>query len=152
MRRFAFRVLAIGLGFAVTPVLAASGPGPGLYETRTKMTAFSAKGFTPAQVQQILAGKPEVDRQCITAEDLAKDNWLGNQSDPSCSYTKAPFVGGRINASAVCSKDKRSTKINGTYTATSFNMTLTSTSPTGSATMTMTGRRIGNCTGNEDEE
>ena len=147
-RRVTFAA-ALAAGIIAAPAAGKISVQPGLYETASKFTAFSAKGMTAAQIQKILAAKPQLQRQCISAADLARSDWYVNEREPGCTYRDVSPPG-RIVASAQCSSG-RTQKISGSYTPTSFTVTAAGSSPAGAATLTFSGKRVGACAADDEE-
>lgn len=138
-------------GLVGAPAAAAINIQPGLYEVRAKMTALTAPGLPPAQVKAILASPPETHRYCVTPQAIANGSWYqSGESSDGCARKDASG-GGRINVSAQCG-GQGSVQLTGTSSPTSFTATLASTNKSGKMTTLLSGRRIGACTADEDEE
>lgn len=123
---------------------------PGYYELTSRTTAISGMGFTPDQIKKIISAKPEVNRECITAADMAKTNWYVNNREPGCTY-KDTSAAGRINATSQCANG-RTQKISGNYTPTSFTVIAAGGNSKGSMTISMASKRIGACPASSSDD
>ncbi len=79
-----------------------------------------------------------------------QERWYVNDREPGCTYKDAS-TRGRISATAQCPAG-RTQKIAGGYTPTSFTVIVAGSSPAGSASLTMSGKRLGACPAGEDDE
>lgn len=152
--------------FAPTVALAAACSGsavslqPGQWEHTMQFTSIEAPGAPEAQMAAMrqAMGQPHTESSCVTPEQAARPT--GNMLNPggqNCQFTENTFAGGAIRVHGTCQQPgggSAQMNMDGTYTATTMNVTLSSemTMPPGmpgprSIRMsgTMTGRRTGDC-------
>jgi hypothetical protein len=154
--------------FAPAIVLAAACSGgsaslqPGQWEHSMQFTSIEAPGVPEAQLAQMrqMMGRPQTMSSCMTPQQAA--NPTGNMLNPqgggqNCTFSENVFTGGAIRVHGTCQQPgggSAQMNMDGTYTATTMNVTLSSevTMPPGMPgprtvrmSGTMTGRRTGDC-------
>jgi hypothetical protein len=147
---------------AASPSAPAGGGGggqlrPGLYETAVEL---SVTGLPPAMAKAMGATK-KTGRTCITPQEAARPNGdlFSGEKHKGCTYADNVFAGGQIRGSISCTGEKGQGKMTmtmaGTYSSESFDVRTQMAVAGGGATMNMAGhsvgRRIGDCSGDEDE-
>ncbi|MES2497001.1 MAG: DUF3617 domain-containing protein [Pseudomonadota bacterium] len=124
---------------------------PGQWEASVTVRSIDMPG-APPQVVAMMKGKTTRQTYCLTAEQAAKGPQEMLKQNPSCRFTKYSMAGGAISTSMICSQNgaTMNAQANGSYTATSFNVTSTAVM-SGQMSMKMTstssGRRLGPCSG-----
>ncbi len=122
----------------------------------TKLSA-ERKAMTGAIVKQMI-GQVQTTKNCLTEEQAKKPgaDFLAGATNDECTYKKFDLSGGAINADITCKGQqpgqKGDIKLNGTYTATSYDMQMDMAMSSGEmGTMTMkaknSAKRIGECKG-----
>lgn len=136
---------------------------PGLWESRVTIQEMNIPGM-PAQYadrmkQQMAAHQQQTSRHCITPEQAKKpkaDFFAGNNS---CKYDHFAMGGGKIDMQMVCKEEGSTQTMNatGAYTPTTYSMDMSSSGSGGdsaermSMKMHVDSRRVGECTGKDDE-
>jgi hypothetical protein len=150
-------------------VAAATGNGemvqPGRWEGTT-VIADMKMPLLPADQQASLAGKmgkPDKLVSCVTPEEAkANKAFFTGSDDKSCKYDHFTMSGGKLDAAMSCAQadGKMSATLTGTYSATSYHMTMASSTegrkdnPYGTMSMKVTvdAQRVGECRGTESKE
>jgi len=132
---------------------------PGRWELKTTIDDMATPGV-PAAAQarmKAMMGQGRTATMCMTPEDVKRPGGkvLTGQESPDCTFEHYDMAGGKLDASMRCDFKGLSTRttINGTFAPDSFTNHVTSqmTGAGGKRTMKMTmeGRRVGDCTGDE---
>ena len=130
---------------------------PGNWEANSRMTDVQLPGNMPPQaadmMRQMMGGEGMTSQNCVTQDQL--DNAperIFEETNGDCRYTEFEMVGGEIHAVAQCNTDEGTMDMtmDGTYTDTTYDMTMSMVGDMGMGPMTMTfdvtGRRLGPCT------
>jgi len=160
MKRIVLPALPIALLFACSP--SAVSLQPGMWETTMQFTSIDVPGAPPAQLAAMRAmmSQPQTHSECMTPEEAA--NPAQKMMNPSsngnsCQFTDSTFAGGTIRVHGTCQGAGRptaTTNMEGTYTATTIQATISSEGhpPAGTAgpqTVRMSGtisaHRTGDC-------
>lgn len=135
---------------------------PGLWESKVTIQEMSIPGM-PAQYadkmkQAMAAHRNDTNRHCITPADVKKPKADFFGADKSCKYDHFTMGGGKIDVAMACHEEDKTNNMNvrGSYTPTTYSI---DTSMAGSGgkqdgmTMKMhvDARRVGECTGKDDE-
>jgi hypothetical protein len=147
---------------------------PGLWETTTRVVAVDAPTAPPdarAQLQAALSAPPDVERSCVTpaeAADMAgalRARLARDQAGYDCQAGEALFANGRARMTVICRSASGGPEMRqamaGTFTAETMQLAVSAEGATPATAQapsipirvetTLTGRRIGECTGNETE-
>jgi hypothetical protein len=135
---------------------------PGQWETTVRFTSIEVPGAPEAAVAPMRAmmSAPQTRSECMTPEQAA--NPAGRMMNPgaganSCQYSENVFAGGAIRVHGTCQQPGRGSmqmNMDGTYTATTMQTTLTSEvhAPPGTPgpqvvrmSGTLSARRTGDC-------
>lgn len=134
--------------------IAAAAPGavpiqPGLWQSVITVTDAQLTGGPPG-LGALLRGRSQTDTGCVTAADAARGpRGTLERSGGHCRFTRYAAVGARIAGTLVCTQrsgDTITSQVAGSFTATSYDMTGTST-VTGRVPMQLTSRIVGRRTG-----
>ncbi len=150
------RKLAIAAIATATIATSAWAIEPGNWEATSRMTDITLPSDLPPQaadmMRNILGGEGVTAQNCITAEQLENSpQRMFDDTNGECRYTEFDMSGGEIHAVAQCEGDQGTMNMtmNGTYTDTTYNMTMQMQGemPMGPMTMTfdVSGRRLGPC-------
>jgi hypothetical protein len=129
---------------------------PGQWEMTTTVTRMNMPGM-PAGMNA--TPPPNTTRDCLTPEEVARANadFVRESAGEGCTSQNSSMSGGRIQANIQCDRPEGQTRMtmNGTYTATTLDMTQqVRTTIAGGQTVEMdarmTGRRIGECPAGEE--
>lgn len=135
---------------------------PGQWETTTLITALEVPGL-PAESAKAATGTRTTTRNCVTPAEAAKPSaeFLSGATDGNCTYQRFSMANARIDAAMICrpaaAPGAIAMTLNGGYSPTAFDMGMAvRTDLPGDAKMTMratvTGKRIGNCTAEEESK
>lgn len=147
---------------------------PGQWETTTRVVSVDAPNAPPdaqAQLQASLSSPPAVERSCVSpaeAADMAgalRARVARDQPGYDCQTGEALFAGGRARLSLVCRSPNGGPEMRqamaGTYTAETIQLAVSAEGATPATEQspsipirvetTLTGRRVGECTGNETD-
>ncbi|WP_338243876.1 DUF3617 domain-containing protein [Aurantiacibacter hainanensis] len=129
---------------------------PGNWEATSRMTDVQLPGDLPPQaadmMRQMLGGEGMTSQNCVTQDQL--DNAperIFEETNGECRYNEFEMSGGEIHAVAQCNSDQGTMNMtmDGTYTDTTYDMTMAMQGDMGMGPMTMTfavtGRRLGPC-------
>lgn len=149
------RKLTIGL-FALTIAASAAAIEPGNWEATSRATDIQLSGDFPPQVADMMRNamgdRTFTSTTCVSQDDLdnAPENMF-RESGGDCRYTEFDMSGGTMHGVAQCDTDQGSMTMtmDGTYTDTTYNMTMVMNGDVGMGPMSMTyevtGRRLGAC-------
>lgn len=149
------RKLTIGL-FALTIAASAAAIEPGNWEATSRATDVQLPGEMPPQVRDMIrdamSNRSFSSTTCVTQDDLdnAPENMF-RESGGDCRYTEFDMSGGTMHGVAQCNTDdgRMTMRMDGTYTDTTYNMTMVMNGDVGMGEMAMTyevtGRRLGEC-------
>lgn len=129
---------------------------PGNWEATSRMTDITLPDGLPPQaasmMRDILGGEGITAQNCITQEQLdTAPERMFQETNGDCQYTEFDMSGGEIHAVAQCEGDQGTMHMtmNGTYTDTTYAMTMQMQGEMPMGPMTMTfdveGRRLGAC-------
>jgi hypothetical protein len=132
---------------------------PGKWQSTVTIDQMSMPGIPPdaqAQMKKMISGTHTTET-CLTPEEAKKPNANFFSANDQCRYDHFTMAGGKVDAEMHCSQGGTSQvmQMNGSYSADSYEMHMQSTSQGGPAgksinmKMTVTAKRIGECTGNE---
>lgn len=135
---------------------------PGEWETTAQLTEFDMEGM-PAEAGAAMReqmGQPQTTSSCITPEQASNpqgDMFAADEND-ECTYREFSMSGGRLLLDATCQPEgmegSMTLHMEGSYTPTSYALTMNMTSDTPSGPMRMSGsvegRRVGDCEPEED--
>lgn len=149
------RKITIGL-FALTIAASAAAIEPGNWEATSQATDIQLSGDFPPEVADMvrnaLGDRSFTSTSCVTQEDLDQaPERMFEESGGECRYTEFDMSGGTMRGVAQCDTDEgqMNMTINGTYTDTTYEMTMVMDGDVGMGPMSMTyavtGRRIGEC-------
>ena len=115
------------------------------------------KGFEE-KMKQMMAGRMNASKHCITAADVKKPKADFFGADKSCKYDHFAMGGGKIDIAMVCHHEgaTQTTSMTGTYTPTTYTMDMENRTTGGDhpgAVMKfhVDSQRIGECTGKDDD-
>lgn len=129
----------------------------GQWEITMKMTDVEVPGAPPAVAEQMkaqMAGQTQTQSQCLTDAELANmGNRMGNAGAQggNCNFTKTTFGGGTIDIAGTCQSPTGNATIamTGTTAAETFEAATTFEAAAGPQTVkasgTISGRRTGDC-------
>lgn len=149
------RKITLGI-IALTVAASAAAIEPGNWEASSETTDIQLSGDLPPQVANMIRDAMNDRRMtstnCITQDqiDNAPEN-LFQQSEGQCRYTEFSMSGGSMHGVAQCNMDQGTMNMtmDGTYTASTYDMDMTMTGDMGMGPMSMamhvTGQRIGEC-------
>ena len=151
MRKHAIAGLA-----ALTIATSAYAIEPGNWEATSRMTDIQLPPGMPPQaadmMRQIMGGEGRTAQNCVTQDDLDNSpQRVFEETNGECRYSEFEMSGGTIHAVAQCTSDQgvMDMKMDGTYTNTTYDMTMAMQGDMGMGPMTMTfdvtGRRLGEC-------
>lgn len=154
MRKFTSR-LTLGL-VALTVAASAAAIEPGNWEATTRATDIQLSSEIPPQVADMMrdamGNRTFSNTSCVTREDLdSAPERMFQETDGECRYTEFDMTGGTLRGVAECNTDQgtMTMTMDGTYTDTSYDMTMTMSGDVGMGPMSMTyevtGRRLGAC-------
>ena len=147
-------------GAAQADAVAASGvkPRAGRWETKLDMTSFEVPGM-PANVKDTVAKQMReagVVISCLTPEQAARnDGQFFGPRQGNCDYANVSIAGGKVAGKMTCTQNgmKQTVDMRGTYGAEAYDMAMDMQGDMGGQKMTMvmhvTGKRTGECTGDE---
>lgn len=128
---------------------------PGEWRSTTQMADIQLPAEIPAQIANMVRdqmSKAITTTQCITQEDIDQSpEQMFQQSGGQCRYSTFEMDNGIINSVAVCDVEGNSMTMTmrGTYTDTTFTMSMNMQGDAGMGQTTMTyntsGERLGNC-------
>lgn len=133
---------------------------PGRWETTMKIENLDLGDAPPEAKKMIqgMMGKARTITSCLTKEEAEKPTpkFFGEKSE-NCKYDHFTMGGGAIDAKLDCKAEEglQSIVMKGNYTSDTYQMTV-NTSGAGHAgmkmdmTMSMSAKRVGDCTGKED--
>lgn len=133
---------------------------PGRWESTIKVEKLDL-GQMPPQVRQVIEqelGKERKLISCLTAEEAGKPDadFFGGDKSGDCTYDTYDVTGGRLNVEMSCKTGKgvQKVRLNGTYSADTYSMTMSTSGDAGLGqpmlmTMNIASRRTGACTGDE---
>jgi hypothetical protein len=135
---------------------------PGLWESKMTIREMNFPGV-PAQYmdrmkQSMAEHSNDTNKHCIKPEDVKrpKEDFFG--ADKSCKYDHFTMGGGKIDVAMVCHREDTTQNMNvsGSYTPTSYSVDTAMTGSGGkeqgmSMKMHVDARRVGECTGKDDE-
>lgn len=129
---------------------------PGQWEATVQLTEFDFPQM-PEQVRGMMReqmGQPQTSRSCITPEEAAdpEGSMFGQNAENGCTYSEFSMSGGNMLIEATCrpagSPGTMNMRMEGTYTATSYNMNMAMNMDAGPAgPMSMSGQVTGNYVG-----
>lgn len=94
-------------------------------------------------------GQKNVNRDCLTEEELKKANGapVGSDESKNCTYKDVSMSGGRIAGTMSCAEGGRSVtmRMDGTHTRTGYDMNLKAEMAGMSITTKISGKRVGEC-------
>lgn len=132
---------------------------PGKWQLRMTIQDMSIPGMPPEMAQHMKSamGQGRAFESCVTPEDAKrpKEKFFAGADAPNCRYDNFTMGGGKVSLLMHCDGEggKRTMKMDGTYGADAYHMTMASTGQVEGGTMTMTatmdGKRVGACTGKE---
>jgi hypothetical protein len=136
---------------------------PGLWESKVTIQDLNFPGM-PAQYldrmkQSIAAHRNDTNKHCIKPEDVKrpKEDFFG--ADKNCKYDHFTMGGGKIDVAMVCHEEDTTNNMNvtGTYTPTSYSIDTAMNGSGGhqngmTMKMHVDARRVGECTGKDDED
>lgn len=129
---------------------------PGNWEATSRLNDLQLPPDLPPQaadmMRTMLGGEGMTTQNCVTQDDLdnAPEN-IFNETDGECRYTEFEMAGGEIHAIAECQSDEgtMNMQMDGSYTASTYEMTMQMRGDMGMGPMTMifdvTGKRLGPC-------
>lgn len=130
---------------------------PGNWEATSRMTDVQLPGDLPPQAADMMrgmfGGEGMTTQSCVTQDQL--DNAperIFQETNGECRYTEFDMSGGQLHAIAQCNTDQGTMdmSMDGSYTDTTYDMTMSMRGDMGMGPMTMTfdvtGRRLGPCT------
>lgn len=141
---------------ALTIAASAAAIEPGNWEASSQATDIQLSGDLPPQVANMVRDaindRRMTSTNCITQDqiDNAPEN-LFQESEGQCRYTEFSMSGGTLHGVAQCTMEQGTMNMtmDGTYTASTYDMDMTMTGDMGMGPMSMsmhvTGRRIGEC-------
>ena len=157
MKKLAILVPTVALIFACSSNTSLQA---GQWEMTPKITDIQIDGAPPGaaeQAKQMMAGAMRTQSRCMSAQEAANPAEglasAGSGGAQGCNFTKRTFEGGRIDMAATCQTPagQSTNTFTGTYTATTMDMQIqTQAAVMGRnmrTTITMTGRRTGDCAG-----
>lgn len=129
---------------------------PGKWEATSRMTDIQLPPGMPPQaadmVRQIMGGDGQTSQTCMTLDDLGNSpRRMFDETNGECQLSDVEVSGGNIHAVAQCVNDDGAMNMtmDGTYTATTYEMTMLMQGDMGMGAMTLTfnetGRRLGEC-------
>jgi hypothetical protein len=135
---------------------------PGLWESKVAVLEMNIPGMPPQfagkMKQSIAEHRNDTDRHCVTAADVQKPKADFFGADKSCKYDHFTMGGGKIDIAMVCHREDTAQTMTGTgsYTPTSYSIDTAMTSSGGrengmSMKMHVDARRVGECTGKDDD-
>lgn len=149
------RKLTLGL-VALTIAASAAAIEPGNWEATSQATDVQLPGEMPPQVADMIrdamSNRSFSSTSCITQDDI--DNApedMFRESGGDCRYSEFDMDGGTMHGVAQCNTDQgtMTMTMDGTYTDSSYDMTMTMNGDVGMGPMSMTyavtGRRLGAC-------
>ena len=135
---------------------------PGLWESKVTVQEMNLPGIPPqyaAKMKQTMAEhRQDSSKHCLTAADVKKpkEDFFG--ADRSCRYEHFTMGGGKIDLAMVCHREGTTQNMNvsGSYTPTSYSTDMAMNGAGGyeqgmSMKMHVDAKRIGECTGKDDE-
>ncbi|GAA5052574.1 hypothetical protein GCM10023208_13560 [Erythrobacter westpacificensis] len=129
---------------------------PGNWETNSRLADLQLPADMPPQaadmMRQIMGGEGMTAQNCITQDQIDNSpERIFEETNGECRYTEFDMSGGEIHAVAQCESDEGTMDMtmDGTYTASTYDMTMTMRGNMGMGPMTMTfdvtGSRLGAC-------
>ena len=122
---------------------------PGMYE----VVSSSQVTLSPEMQNRLPPGylarlqKPRTQQQCISDADVKQVGKKLSQergNDPSCKMTDPSVAGGKVKFVMQC--QRATSHFEGTFSSDSFKAVIRSQTDHGPMTISMSGRRIGDCT------
>lgn len=157
MKKLAILAPAVALIFACSSNTSMQA---GMWEMTPKITDIQISGAPPGaaeQAKQMMASSLRPMSQCMTAAQAANPGEgfaaAGGGGGQNCTFSKNTFAGGNIDMAATCQTPAGPAQLTftGSYTADTLNMEIGSQASAAGqqvrTTMTMTGRRTGDCPG-----
>lgn len=151
-------VIALFMACMATSGLAASQSSilAGNWEATSVLSDLTLPPGMPAgaedMMRDMLGGEGMTSQSCVTQEDLDQaPERMFEETNGDCRYTEFDMAGGEIHAVAQCNTDggEMTMQMDGTYTATSYDMDMRMQGDAGMGAMTMafdvTGTRLGDC-------
>jgi len=136
---------------------------PGRWEGSMTISDISIPDMPPQMAERMKGamGKARTFVSCLTPEEAKapKEGFFGSEQK-SCKFVRYTMGNGKIDAEMTCNQGdaKRTMTLSGTYGPDSYTMTIASSGSGGakagpmsamSMKMNVTGKRTGDCTGNE---
>lgn len=135
---------------------------PGLWESKVTVQEMNIPGL-PAQYagkmkQSIAERSNDTNKHCIKPEDVKrpKEDFFG--ADKSCKYDHFTMGGGKIDVAMVCRREgtRQNMIVSGSFTPTTYSTDMSMNGTGGkeqgmSMKMHVDAKRIGECTGKDDE-
>jgi len=129
---------------------------PGNWEATSRLNDVTLPPDMPPQaadmMRSMLGGEGITSQSCVTQEDLDQSpERMFEESNGECRYTEFEMSGGTVHGVAQCQSDQGTMNMtmDGTYTDTTYEMTMSMQGNMGMGPMTMTfdvtGRRLGAC-------
>ncbi len=125
---------------------------PGQWETTVQLTEFEMTGM-PEEAREMMRrqmGQSRTSTSCITPEEAANPQatMFGGDENDSCTYNDFTMSGGTMLIDATCRPEgtdgTMTMRMEGTYTAARYDMTINMTMPEGPmGAMSMAGRVSG---------
>lgn len=150
------RNLFIGLA-AVTLTTSAAAIVPGNWEATSVLADLTLPPDVPAgaedMLRSMLGGEGMTSQHCVTQEDIdSAPERIFQETDGQCEYSQFDMSGGQMHAVAQCNMDDggvMNMTMDGTYTDTTYSMTMQMQGDAGMGPMTMSfdvaGHRVGDC-------
>ncbi|WAT17845.1 DUF3617 domain-containing protein [Aurantiacibacter sp. MUD11] len=150
MRKIVIGIAALGIAASAAAI------EPGNWEATSRMVDIELPDSIPAEtagmVRQMLGDRTFTSTTCVTADQIqnAPEN-LFRETNGDCQYSEFDMSGGTLHAVAQCNTEEgtMTMTMDGTYTDTTYDMTMAMRGDMGMGPMTMnyavTGRRVGTC-------
>lgn len=138
---------------------------PGRWEGTTTMHEIDIPGMPPEAREQMKAqiGAAQNFASCVTEEDVKQQKafFTGTHDDKSCKYDHFEMANGKVSAALKCDRGaegRMEMTMDGSYTPDRYEMKMASKAEGGPAaagqmtmSMSVQAKRVGVCTGAEDE-
>lgn len=128
---------------------------PGQWQSSTQMQDITLPPSVPAQARDIMRqamGQATTVTTCITQDDIDNSpQRMFEDTNGECRYTDFNMGGGKLDATAQCKTGggNMNMTMSGTYTASTYDLTMSMQGDSGMGPMTMTfkttGKRVGAC-------
>ncbi len=129
---------------------------PGNWETNSRLDDIQLPPGMPPQagemIRGMMGGEGMTAQNCVTQEDLDNSpERIFEETNGECRYSEFEMSAGEIHAVAQCQSEQGTMDMtmDGSYTASTYDMTMSMRGDMGMGPMTMTfdvtGRRLGDC-------